>query len=67
MLATDRLGQRQGGEVSEYRCPECGYIFREESGDAHEGYPPGTPFASLPEDFVCPDCSVRRKEDFEAL
>jgi rubredoxin len=53
--------------VSEYRCPECGYVFSEETGDEHEGYPPGTPFTSLPDDFVCPDCSVRRKEDFEAL
>lgn len=50
--------------MSDYRCPECGYVFSEEAGDAHEGYPPGTAFASLPDDFVCPDCSVQRKEDF---
>jgi rubredoxin len=53
--------------VSNYRCPECSYVYSEESGDKHEGYPPGTSWASLPDDFVCPDCAVRRKEDFELL
>jgi len=45
-------------------CPECGYVFDEARGDAHEGYPPGTLFASLPEDFACPGCSVRLRDDF---
>jgi len=53
--------------VSRYRCPECGYTYDEELGDDHEGYLPGTRFDSLPEDFACPDCSVRIKEDFEKL
>ena len=50
--------------MSEFKCPECGYVYSEEKGDDHEGYAPGTTFESLPEDFVCPDCSVRYKEDF---
>lgn len=50
-----------------YRCPECGYTYDESAGDAHEGYPAGTPFSELPDDFACPDCSVRFKEDFEVL
>jgi len=49
-----------------FRCPECGYIYDEAEGDPHEGYPPGTTFADLPDDFACPDCAVRFKEDFEA-
>mgnify|MGYP001828477574 FL=1 len=53
--------------MSEYRCPECGYVFSEERGDEHEGYPPGTVFAELPEDFACPDCSVRYKQAFEKV
>ena len=48
-----------------YRCPECGYLYDEELGDSHEGYAPGTPFDALPDDFACPDCSVRFKTDFE--
>ncbi len=51
-------------QVAEFRCPGCGYTYDEALGDDHEGYPPGFPFAELPEDFVCPDCSVRYKEDF---
>lgn len=47
-----------------YICPDCGYLYDEAKGDAHEGYAPGTAFADLPDDFVCPDCSVRAKEDF---
>lgn len=50
--------------MSIYRCPECNYCFDEQQGDADEGYPPGTPFHSLPDEFTCPDCAVRSKEDF---
>jgi rubredoxin len=53
--------------VAVYRCPECAYLFDEEKGDEGEGYAPGTSFASLPEDFACPDCSVRFKNDFERV
>jgi rubredoxin len=51
--------------MSKYQCPECGYTFDEEVGDPHEGYAPGTTFEQLPDDFACPDCSVRFKEDFQ--
>ena len=47
-----------------YRCPGCGYTYDESVGDDHEGYPPGFLFTELSEEFVCPDCSVRYKEDF---
>ncbi|MFT4614798.1 MAG: rubredoxin [Bacteroidia bacterium] len=50
-----------------YRCPGCQYTYHENQGDDREGYPPGTTFESLPEDFSCPDCAVRYKEDFEAV
>jgi rubredoxin len=53
--------------MARFRCPGCEYVFDEDRGDAREGYPPGTAFESLPEDFTCPDCGVRYKEDFEAL
>ena len=51
--------------MAEYQCPECGYTFDEDVGDAHEGYPAGQSFDTLPNDFACPDCSVRFKEDFK--
>ena len=50
--------------MAHYRCPGCQYLFDEEVGDDHEGYPPGTRFEDLPEDFVCPICSVRDKAEF---
>ena len=50
--------------MNKFVCPGCGYIYDEAIGDAHEGYAPGTTFADLPADFVCPDCAVRAKEDF---
>jgi rubredoxin len=50
--------------VSRFQCPGCGYVYDEEKGDDHEGYPPGFALDNLPEEFVCPNCSVRYKEDF---
>ena len=50
--------------LQQYQCPGCGYCYDEAKGDDHEGYPPGFAFAELPDDFVCPDCAVRYKEDF---
>ena len=50
--------------MGRFLCPECGYVYDEEIGDDFEGYLAGTPFAALPDDFVCPDCSVRSKDDF---
>ena len=37
--------------MSRYRCPECGYLYDEDAGDAFEGYAPGTLFDSLPDDI----------------
>jgi rubredoxin len=53
--------------MSRYQCPECGFIYDEKTGDAYQGYPPGTRFADLPDDYNCPDCSVRDKPDFVKL
>ena len=53
--------------MAKYRCPGCDYIYDEARGNVHEGHPANTLFKSLPEDFTCPDCSVRYKEDFEEV
>jgi rubredoxin len=37
-------------------CTNCGYIYDESVGDTAGGIPPGTAFADLPEDWVCPVC-----------
>jgi rubredoxin len=50
-----------------YACPECGHLYDEAVGNPREGFPPGTPFADVPDDWSCPDCGVRDKVDFELV
>lgn len=49
-----------------YRCGTCGEIYDEALGDAEGGIPPGTRFADLPDDWICPACGMG-KEGFEPL
>ncbi len=51
--------------MAQYICPGCSYTYDENTGDEHQGYPAGTAFDGLPDDFACPQCFVREKEDFE--
>lgn len=53
--------------MSAYRCPGCGYVFDEAAGHAREGFPPGTLWSAVPDDWACPDCGVRDKVDFELV
>jgi len=46
------------------RCPGCGYVYDVERGDPREGFPSGTPWTAVPDDWCCPDCGVREKVDF---
>lgn len=41
-----------------YVCTVCGYVYNEAEGYPADGVAPGTAFADLPEDFVCPECGV---------
>ena len=45
-------------------CIVCGLIYDEAKGWPEEGIPAGTAWAEVPEDWLCPDCGVR-KGDFE--
>ena len=49
-----------------YICTVCEYIYDPEIGDPDSGIEPGTAFEDIPEDWVCPDCSVP-KSAFEML
>ena len=40
-----------------YECP-CGYIYDEDVGDPDNGFPPGTKWEDLPDDFTCPVCGL---------
>ena len=48
-----------------YVCTVCGYIYDETTGDPDNGIAPGTVWADVPEDFVCPLCGVG-KDQFSA-
>ena len=43
-------------------CVVCGWVYDEAAGDADNGIAPGTAFADLPEDFVCPLCGVGKDQ-----
>ncbi|MBR5783058.1 MAG: rubredoxin [Clostridia bacterium] len=47
-----------------YVCTVCGWEYDEVEGAPEHGIAPGTNFADLPEDFVCPLCAVG-KDMFE--
>ncbi|MDQ6839088.1 MAG: rubredoxin [Actinomycetota bacterium] len=53
--------------MSAYACPECSYVYDESTGDPREGFAPGTPWSDVPDDWACPDCTVREKVDFEPV
>jgi len=46
--------------LEKWECTACGYIYDPEKGDPENGISPGTPFESLPEDWVCPQCGVSK-------
>ena len=49
-----------------YECVICGFIYDEAEGLPDDGYPPGTRFEDLPEEWECPDCGIS-KSDFDLL
>lgn len=51
----------KGGE--KYTCNLCGYEYDPTLGDPENGIAPGTPFADLPANWVCPMCGAS-KGDF---
>lgn len=47
-------------------CLVCTYEYDPAKGDPERGAAPGTPFADLPDDWVCPTCGAG-KEHFMPL
>jgi rubredoxin len=46
----------------QYVCLDCGWIYDEALGLPERGILPGTPWAQIPDDFVCPNCSVKKSD-----
>lgn len=59
-----REEKKETTKVKKYVCTVCGYVYDPEQGDPDSGIKPGTPFESLPDDWVCPVCGAA-KSDFE--
>lgn len=53
--------------MARYQCSACGYVYDEAAGAPRAGFPPGTKWSAIPEDWCCPDCAVREKPDFREL
>ena len=49
-----------------WQCGTCGFVYDEAEGLPEEGFPAGTRWADIPDDWVCPDCSMS-KAQFEMV
>lgn len=52
--------------MKKWKCTLCEYVYDPAVGDPSGGVSPGTAFADLPDDWVCPDCGAD-KEYFEEV
>lgn len=52
--------------MQKYQCDVCAWVYDPELGDPTSNIEPGTAFADLPEDWVCPECGAG-KDMFSAL
>lgn len=52
--------------MDRYECILCGYVYDPVIGDPDSGIAPGTAFADLPSDWVCPVCGADQ-DQFEKL
>ena len=58
--------KRKEKSMKKYICDACGHTYDPAEGDPSGGVKPGTAFADLPADWVCPICGVG-KDQFSAL
>jgi rubredoxin len=49
-------------DIDCFECLVCGYIYDPEAGDPVGGIPSGVKFLSLPDDWLCPECSAGKDE-----
>jgi rubredoxin len=49
-----------------WMCVNCGFVYEEAAGHPASGIAPGTAWADVPEDWLCPDCGAP-KSSFEMI
>ena len=64
-VGRNRLATR-GIVMDKWRCTPCDYVYDPEVGDPDNGIAPGTPWEEVPDDWLCPDCSLG-KDFFERV
>lgn len=52
--------------MEKFRCTVCGYVYDPAAGDPDSGIAPGTSFADIRADWICPECGAP-KSDFEKI
>lgn len=52
--------------MAQWECIVCGWIYDEAKGDPEHGIAPGTKWADVDEEWLCPDCGVG-KDSFELI
>ena len=52
--------------MKKYLCLGCGFSYDEALGLPEHGIAPGTRWADIPDDWVCPDCGTP-KSGFEMI
>jgi rubredoxin len=50
--------------MAKFECKICGWVYDPEEGLPDDDIEPGTAFADLPDEFVCPECGAG-KDEFE--
>lgn len=51
--------------MNNYICEPCGYVYEPALGDPDNNIAPGTAFADLPDDWVCPICGMGKEAFIE--
>ena len=49
-------------DFKSYMCLICGWIYHEADGAPADGLAPGTRWADVPDDWLCPECHVTKIE-----
>jgi rubredoxin len=52
--------------MTTWMCVNCGFVYDEAKGLPEAGIPPGTRWADVPDDWLCPDCAAP-KSSFEMV
>ena len=48
--------------MDRYVCTMCGYVYDPVAGDPEGDITPGTAFADLPDEWICPMCGAPQQD-----